>query len=62
MFLTRAEGLGEPWDRRVSVQSIRDGINGQRCSAGTAKAIARAFGFPARWPELVVVPTKRGKP
>ncbi len=50
------------WDlfgNPASVQSIRDGITGKRCTAKTAKAIAAAWGYPARWPELVIVTKKK---
>jgi hypothetical protein len=32
---------------------VRQGIFGDRCTDKTAKALAKAYGYPARWPELV---------
>ena len=32
---------------------VRKALFGGRCTDKTAKAIAKAFGYPSRWPELV---------
>lgn len=32
---------------------VRQGIFGDRCTDKTAKALAKAYGYPGRWPELV---------
>jgi hypothetical protein len=62
MFIDRISHDLGIWKPSDPTQSIRAGIIGTRCSAKIAKAIASAWGYPARWPELVIVPTKRGKP
>lgn len=32
---------------------VNRALKGGRCTDKTAKAIAKAFGYPSRWPELV---------